>query len=301
LNNVNNRPLISGFTFIKHGLDLGYPILESILSISPLCDEVVINVGFDDPNCKNDDGTYDYLRSKLTDPKYIFLKSHWDPESKKKGLILSQQTNIALRACRGEFCQYIQGDEALHENDLKIILAGVSDMQKNPKIEGLVFNYVHFYGNVNIIKYTRNVYRREVRLIRNLPDIVSHLDAQGFRKKNGDKLWCKRIDACIYHYGWARQENIMRKKVASFGKLYHGSDYKDESFQYQKIWGLKQFTKAHPSIMQDWIKQHKNDLDILALEKNYSFKDLGLIISDWIEAATDYRIGEYKNYRLLGN
>jgi len=41
--------LISGFTFIKHGLNLGYPIKESIESIEPLCDEIIINVGYDDP------------------------------------------------------------------------------------------------------------------------------------------------------------------------------------------------------------------------------------------------------------
>jgi len=32
----------SGFTFIKDGLNLGYPIKESIQSISDLCDEHVL-------------------------------------------------------------------------------------------------------------------------------------------------------------------------------------------------------------------------------------------------------------------
>ena len=48
---------ISGFTFIKNGLTLGYPILESVQSIDPICDEVVINVGYDDPNLEKDDGS----------------------------------------------------------------------------------------------------------------------------------------------------------------------------------------------------------------------------------------------------
>ena len=33
---------VSGFTFIKNGLSLGYPIKESIMSIEPLCDEIII-------------------------------------------------------------------------------------------------------------------------------------------------------------------------------------------------------------------------------------------------------------------
>ena len=45
---------VSGFTFIKNGLTLGYPVLESILSIEPLCDEVIVNVGFEDEQCTQD-------------------------------------------------------------------------------------------------------------------------------------------------------------------------------------------------------------------------------------------------------
>ena len=50
---------ISGFTFIKNGLTLGYPILESVLSIESICFEVVINVGFNNPECTEDDGTWE--------------------------------------------------------------------------------------------------------------------------------------------------------------------------------------------------------------------------------------------------
>ena len=39
-----SNKLISGFTFIKNGISLGYPFVESIQSIAPLCDEVVIMV-----------------------------------------------------------------------------------------------------------------------------------------------------------------------------------------------------------------------------------------------------------------
>ena len=161
------KPLISGFTFIKHGLTLGYPIKESIESIEPLCDQIVITVGYDDPELEKDDGTYQYLRDHFPHKKFLFQKSFWDPEMKKGGLVLSQQTNYSLRECRGKYCQYIQGDEALHEDDLHLIHDAVMDMEKNPKLEGLVFNYLHFYGNVNILKHTRNIYRSEVRLIRN--------------------------------------------------------------------------------------------------------------------------------------
>ena len=96
---------ISGFTFIKNGLTLGYPILESVQSIDPICDEVVINVGFDDVDKTKDDGTYQYLRDHLKGDKYKFVTSWWDPSITKSGLISSvssknQSSKREARKCK---------------------------------------------------------------------------------------------------------------------------------------------------------------------------------------------------------
>ncbi len=290
---------ISGLTFIKNGLSLAYPIKESIDSISPLCDEIIINVGFDGQELKNDDGTYEYLRDSFPGKKYIFLKSWWDPEFSKEGLILSEQTNTALKKCQGKYCQYIQGDEVLHESDLLEIENGVKEMEANPFIEGLIFNYIHFYGNVDIFKYTRNVYRREVRLIKNHIGIKSWKDAQGFRNKDNQKIKAKLIKANIFHYGWSRQEQVMNKKVHAFEKLYHGQNYENKKFHYERIWGLKKFTSSHPQVMKKWISENKNDLDIMSLPLKKEWNNLGLFLSDLLENITNYRIGEYKNYKRI--
>jgi len=291
---------ISGFTFIKNGLTLGYPILESVLSIAPICDEVIINVGFEDIECTKDDGTYAYLTSHLKDPKYKFIKSWWDPEMRKSGLILSQQTNIALNACTGKYCQYIQGDECVHEDDLKYILEGVEEMEKNPAIDGLVFNYLHFYGNVDIYKYTRTMYRREVRLVRNGKGIKSWLDAQGFRAADDKKIYARLIKARIFHYGWARAEKVMAKKIVAFDRLYHGNAKDNQKeFTYTRVWGLKKFKQTHPKVAEKWLNENRNDLDFDKLPFEFSHRILDVIISDIIESATGYRVGEYKNYRLI--
>lgn len=296
---MDNLPLVSGFTFIKNGKTLGYPFIESIESIEPLCDEIIINVGYDDPNLEKDDGTYDLLKNHFAHPKFKFLKSYWNPESTKNGLILSEQTNIALDACTGKFCQYIQGDEAIHENDLSTIHDAIIEMDRNDAIEGLVFKYTHFYGSTDIIKYTRNIYRREVRLIRNHINARSHLDAQGFKKTDGSKLNCKEINAKIYHYGWARQEQIMNKKNKTMNKFYHGADFEAPEFKYERIWGLKPFKGTHPLVMKGWIETHKNNLDIKKLPFRHEWKNIGLAISDAVEKLTNYRIGEYKNFKII--
>jgi glycosyltransferase involved in cell wall biosynthesis len=293
---------ISGFTFIKNGLTLGYPILESVLSIQAICDEVVINVGFDDVGLTSDDGTYKYLTEHLTDPKYKFIKSWWDPSLTKKGLILSEQTNIALSHCTGNYCQYIQGDECIHQDDLKYILEGVKEMEKDHRLDGLVFNYMHFYGNVDTYKYTRSLYRREVRLIRNHQGIKSWLDAQGFRSIENSKIYAKLIKARIFHYGWARATQIMKKKVQVFDTFYHGHNHKrqvDNEFRYERSWGIRKFKLTHPEVMSRWIKQNKNPIDLMTLPLTLAWNVPGLIFTDGLEALTNYRLGEYKNYKLL--
>lgn len=292
-------PKISGFTFIKNGLTLGYPILESVLSIESICDEVIINVGFEDRDLTLDDGTYKYLTENLTDPKYKILKSWWDPTLKKNGIILSQQTNIALKACTGDYCQYIQGDECVHEDDLKYILAGVEKMEKDRRIDGLIFNYMHFYGNVDTYKYTRNLYRREVRLIRNHKNIKSWLDAQGFRNADDTKIYARLIPARIFHYGWARAEQVMKKKVKVFDTLYHEKDINRKEFQYERNWGLTKFLDTHPKVMSSWIEKNKNPIDLMSLPLSWGSNLFGLVITDTIEKFTGYRIGEYKNYRKI--
>jgi glycosyltransferase involved in cell wall biosynthesis len=291
---------ISGFTFIKNGLTLGYPILESVLSIESICSEVIINVGFDDPELTVDDGTFKYLQDNLKSPKFKFIKSWWDPKITKSGLILSEQTNIALNACSGDYCQYIQGDECIHEDDLKNILDGVEQMEKNKSIDGLIFNYLHFFGNVDTYKYIRSMYRREVRLVRNNRGIKSWLDAQGFRRADDSKISARLIDARIFHYGWARAEKVMAKKVVFFDTLYHGDEPRNsKEFKFTRDFGVRKFLKTHPKVMKDWIIKNKNPIDLMSLPLNWQPNIPGLWISGLIEELTGFRIGEYKNYKKL--
>ena len=291
--------LISGFTFIKNGLSLGYPFRESIESISPLCDEVIINVGFEDEECTKDDGTYKYLIEHFKDEKFVFLKSWWNPDLRSQGLILSQQTNIALEKITGKYGLYIQGDEAIHEDDYEKIRNGVEQLEQKPEADALLFNYHHFYGSTNTVKVTKKTYRNELRLIRNGRGIKSWLDAQGFRYADDKKINCIKIDATVYHYGWARSEQLMDKKTKAFNSLYHGDNHKHEHFQYSRVWGLRPFSGTHPRVMKQWIEENKNDIDILSLPLDLSFKDFRVILSDYVEYLTGIRFGEYKNYVLV--
>lgn len=292
-------PYLSGFSIIKNGIQLAYPMIESLSSLGELCDEVWIGVGFDDPEFSKDDGTWDKLHDHLTSKKFKFFKSFWDPQVRSQGLILSQQSNLALEKCQGKFCQYLQCDEVLHEKDFKVIQEDLKKLEKSSEIEGLIFQYLHFYGTPQIFKKTRNVYRREVRLIRNHSQIMSHLDAQGFRHGSGRKIRALSTNAKVYHYGWARPQELMNKKNKDFAKLYHGQGHEEADFQYQRIWGLHPFEGQHPRFVQPWVDENSTSLDIWSLPLKWERNTLGLMISDGIETLTGYRIGEYKNYQEI--
>ena len=92
----------------------------------------------------------------------------------------------------------------------------------------------------------------------------------------------------------------MSKKTEAFTKLYHGNDYQSEEFHYSRIWGLRAFHGTHPRFVKEWIAQNTNEIDILSLPLDISVKDLRVIASDFFEYLTGIRIGEYKNFILIG-
>ena len=289
-----SRPFISGFTLVKNGLSLGYPVVESIKSIEPLCDEVAINIGFDSPEKNKDDGTEEYLQDHFRGKKFRFIRSYWNLADSKGGVVLAKQTDRALRECRGKYCQYIQADEVLHEDGLASIHRGAMEMERRREIEGLIFDYLHFYGGPHVIKNGHLSYRREIRFVRNFCGISSWRDAQGFRK-DSEKIVVKQSKAVIYHYGWAREEKVMSRKIRSFEKLYHGHDHESRPFHYEHFWGLRAFAGSHPHVMKQWIKNHENK-EILSLPIKRQWKDIRLAASTALEKLTGLRPFEYKNF-----
>ena len=82
---------VGGFSLIKNAVRYDYPILEAIRSVLPLVDEFVVAVG------DSEDGTEEYLR-QIDDPKLRLLPTVWNPDLKKGGAVLADETNKAFRA-----------------------------------------------------------------------------------------------------------------------------------------------------------------------------------------------------------
>ncbi len=289
---------ISGFTFVKDAVKYYYPVKESIESILPICDEFIVNVG------KSNDGTLELIKS-IDSPKIIIFESEWDPNFKFKGKILAQQTNIALEKCKGNWCFYLQADEVVHENDLTKIVACMEEDLNDHQVDGLIFNWVHFYGDYKNSVRSYHWYKREVRIVRNHRGIRSWSSAQGFRL-NEKKLKVKSTDAYIYHYGWVRPPRSMAEKKRYHDSLHHGDNWEkeftEEEFGYLEgidPYMLDRFKGSHPEMMQKRIGEWRWDFDLSKSNHKLTFRDIRNRISDFIARKTGWRIGEYKNFILL--
>ena len=314
---------ISGFTFIKNGQKLYIPTKQAIESILPICDEFIIAVGDNDP----DDDTLNIIESIKSD-KIQIINTCWDTNTFKKNTEFARQTDIAREACSGDWLFYIQCDEAVHENALPVIRQACEDELNNPEVEGFLFKYLHFWGDYQHHQNSHAWYRREIRVIRNLPDVHSWKDAQSFRRydswtesyedyqrKSGThKLRVKLLDVYVYHYGFVRPPAVMSSKGKTSHKSYHGEEkgekltqHLGERFDYGPLNKLVRFEGEHPAVMKDWIAKFDWQSDLQQSGKSatnrppHKHERLKYKILSAIEnVLLDHdSIGGFKNYKLI--
>ncbi|HRS53558.1 MAG TPA: hypothetical protein P5250_02490 [Bacteroidales bacterium] len=288
---------VSGFSFIRNAIKYDYPIKEAILSILPICDEFVIAVG------KSEDETYNLIKS-IDSVKLKIIETVWNDNLRQGGKVLAEETNKALKAISSDsdWAFYIQGDEVVHEKYLPVIQQAMMQWKDDAKVEGLLLNYLHFYGSYDYVGDSRRWYRKEIRIIKPHPDIHSYKDAQGFRKRN-KLIKVKQIDAYIYHYGWVKPPELQQAKQKFFHKLWHDDKWiknnipDTDYFDYSQIDSLQHFKGTHPKVMLNRINE-KNWFFSFDPTNRKNLKGLNKILY-WIEKKMNYRIGEYKNYKLL--
>ncbi|MCZ8356282.1 MAG: glycosyltransferase family 2 protein [Cyclobacteriaceae bacterium] len=287
---------VSGFTFVRNAIKYDYPIVEAIQSILPLCDEVIVAVG------NSDDDTLGLIE-RIQSNKIKIIETIWDDSLREGGRVLAVETDKAFAAVSKDtdWAIYIQGDEIIHEKYYPVIRHAMEANLLNKKIDGLLFNYEHFYGSYDYVGESYRWYRREIRVIRNNPEIFSYRDAQGFRKKPNDKLTVKLIDAYVYHYGWVKEPKAMQGKQESFNKYWHDDQWMEKNvakrneFDYSGIDALRKFTGTHPAVMQTRIDRINWKFDFDLSQNKFKLKDK---LKRLIEKLTGWRPGEYKNYKI---
>ncbi|MBX2942255.1 MAG: glycosyltransferase family 2 protein [Cyclobacteriaceae bacterium] len=288
---------VSGFTFVRNAVQYDYPVVEAITSILPLCDEFIVAVG------NSSDTTRELIQS-INSPKIKIIDTVWDDSLREGGHTFAVETNKAFENISpdSDWAFYIQADEVVHEKYHESIREAMNKYKEDKRVDGLLFNYIHFYGSYDYVGDAYRWYRREVRIIKNNKSITSYKDAQGFRKKPNIKINAKLIDAYVYHYGWVRDPRKMQGKRRSFNHFYFDDAWIEknvgqaESFDYSEIDALRRFNGTHPQIMQPRIEAMNWKFDHDISKNSLKLKDKAKRI---IEKLTGWRMGEFRNYKII--
>ena len=288
--------MLSGFTIVRNAVKLDFPIVAAIRSVLEVCDEVVVNVG------KSEDETRDLVAS-IGDPRIRMLDTEWD--FTKRNFMLSIETQRAMDACRGAWGIYIQADEVLHERGAATLKERVSEWDRDDRVEGLLVDYLHFYGGFDTVATSRRWYRREVRCVRlgKGRDIRPYQGAQGFRVGDGYRRIRARVTGAeMFHYGWARPARAIKQKLEISKTIYPwGRERLDEELQRRFLeWIplLRPFTGEHPRAAREWIAARTHDPDRIIGPRHFKLEHLRFYLSDWIERLTGARVFEFRNYEL---
>jgi hypothetical protein len=293
---------VSGFTFIRNATKFDYPVVEAIKSILPVCDDFIVAVG------NSDDNTLALIQN-IDKEKIKIIETVWDdsPEMKNGGKVFACETDKAFKAIsmKSDWAFYIQGDEVVHEKYLDTIYTAMERWKDDKQVDGLLFNYLHFYGSYDYVGISPKWYSHEIRVIKNNKAIYSFRDAQGFRKSVNEKLNVKPIDAYIYHYGWVKEPATMMKKAINANSFYLEKNFlkqvKSKStngsteFDYTSIDSLSLFKGTHPEVMEDRIRRKnwsfEHDISFNRLSLRYRGK---IFIKKYLGINTYYR-----NYKLI--
>ncbi len=244
---------ISGLTIIRNGIRLEYPFLESIRSALPICDEYVVVVG------DSDDETLEAVAG-LREPKIRVIQSVWSNRVKPQRYVLSQQTNIGLHLCRGDWVVCLQGNEVLHESSLPVLVDLMQKHDTDSRIEAMLLERLTFWGDYqHLIAVYPERFKFTARIVRPYLGTYSVRDGMSFAVFENFSTrgrYPRALDTGenIFRYGYVLSERQRRQKIS---EAIHFADHPDtdtsEQYYYQQVprQFVRRFTGTHPNVMQE--------------------------------------------------
>jgi hypothetical protein len=283
---------LAGFTLVSHAVRLDFPIVPAVQSLLEVCDDVVVNVG------PAEDGTLDLLAT-IRDRRMRIIRGEWD--ASQGGRMLAVETNRALAEVTGDWAIYLQADEVLHEADLPSLREACADADRDRAVEGLLFDYLHFYGSFRRLATNRTWIRREVRAIRPGSNLRSYAEAQGFRVMPGGRRVRARASGCrVFHYGWARPIAVLNAKREVDHALYHAADGRPMRPRLPGRLGgqigLRPYRGNHPAVARGWIAEREASLPQTLQPLRWNPRQVQIALLHGLERLTGWRPFEFRNY-----
>lgn len=295
---------ISGLSFIRNGISLGYPFVEAIRSILPLVDEMIVVVG------RSEDGTREAVEA-IGDARIRIIDSEWHPRITPKASVLAQQTNLGLMHCTGDWVVYVQGNELFHERDLPRMRELMTEHLENPKVEGLLIERLVFYGDYkHFVRAYPDRFKYVVRAFKPWNGVYAITTAMTFSVfekwgERGRALRCIDSGIDMYRYGKVLSSEAMEYKLKHAphklkGDVQVGNDF---YYRWQPRDAIRPYRGDHPAVLADRIRAHGFDLDLA--DARWRTKPTGKERRRLIETGLYRRFGLPKwrpgRYQLVGD
>lgn len=270
---------LTGYTFIKDGIEFDFPFVECILSLIPVCDEVLVC------ECGSKDNTLDVLKKlEISHEKVRVIHYKWVNHRN----IVPDIMNHCIEKSNGIWNIGLMPDEVLHENSYAEILE-ISSGGIPSSFNAVFVGVKHFVGNYD----TRcSLYNRTVRMAKTNSSWRSVGDAKSYSGRQDcyirglhprgyapDDLYGAK-NVWYFHYGYLREDGVVflksklrlnetmgvypklvpklkdmiRNGKCSYKELYDFDFEKNKSSKHP--WFLN--SDPHPKVMKERIERFSN-------------------------------------------
>ncbi len=262
-------PSVCGFTYGKNLVRLNYPIVESIRSILPICDEFVFLCG------KSEDGTRDLIQS--IDPRIQIHDSEWVPIT-AGGEVFRIEGNKSLQLAEKTKCDwgmFLFADEVIHEKELPTLRATMDEYASTPGVKALMHRVLQFSFDYQSIDTW--MFRKVCRPMKLDGTVEFYGDGCGPGLKGGhpkrdyfnkEQLgnYVRWANTRLFHYGWVKSPEELATKFEWIKELYWGQQNKQQQESNlkrrfgpaftSKYYALKNYRDTHPATMAARIAAH---------------------------------------------
>lgn len=236
--------MITGLTVLKNATMMGYPWVESILSVIDFVDHFHVGEGF------SEDDTYDVLM-RLKDKygqKLGISRYQWP--TMNTGFAIGEATNNALGYVRhlGGKILYVQADELWHPDSVQEMVRLAQEDYDAYRVP-----FLHLEHNCQIVQAGAG-YQRAIRMVANTASITSHRDAWTF--EGAEKILdVMSLPHPLVHCNYCFWHNIPLKKRVQADILYTDlGHYAAAADQAEELyWGdvPEMFTKTTSPFEED--------------------------------------------------
>ena len=216
---------ISVVTIGKNIIKQGYCWYESLMSVLPIANELIISEGF------SDDDTLHYLMKFKNKYKkklpILIYQDRWEEKS-YHGEVITKVSQSAIDKATKDWVLYLQLDEVWHEDSVEHIKSIAASNEWN----SASFPFFHFTRGW---EPSAEGYKEAIRMIRRGRNIKLMGDAWNFLLDNASPI--SPAGSCpkkIYHFNWVFPKNNDIKDI-EHAKIYENiPEYQDKMREASK-------------------------------------------------------------------